>query len=386
MKALVEALVEAAMVVIAVSSALGETVDFLTHVIKRITRRAADHRRASDSRAARAKRQAAIERLKGGVSLTVVLGTRAVRGQVVRPSVRECVAQVGRLGHEDRHGHQVAAVELAVAATTDSSDALAADLPPAIRSWAAREAALVRESHADNGALRAEVAAQRYVHAALRAPDGPAVVTLLTSMDTLSSTDDVERADAVAFQCAPEYHFVGTSREVSKRLLRLRACATIGSCMARTRPSRRYLYLSLYVIMRFEAVMLTRARIQIGLGASSLESGHRHSTRRPPRTASGIAVAGCSATVMLTLAVSRLAALPLLVRLSGTVVVTRTMSLLEALPLLVWLSVTVIVTRTVSRLAAVPHLVWMSASTASARVIVPQAKTLLALKEAFWTV
>jgi len=132
--------------------------------------------------------------------------------------------------------------------------------------------------------------------------------------------------------------------------------------------------------------MLTRARIQIGLRASSLESGHRRSTRRPPRTESGIAVAGCSATVMLTLAVSRLAALPLLVWLSGTVMVTRKVSLLEALPLLVWLSVTVILTRTVSRLAEVPHMAWMLASTASARVIVPQAKTLLALREAFWTV
>jgi len=157
--------------------------------------------------------------LTGSISLTVVLCTRAVRGQVFRPSVSECVAQVGRLGHEDSHGRQAAAVELAVAATTAASDALAADFPPASRAWATREAALVRVSHADNGALRAHVAAQRYVHAALRAPDVPAAVTLLTCMDNLFSTDDAERADAVAFLCAPEYLFVGTSREVFMRLL-----------------------------------------------------------------------------------------------------------------------------------------------------------------------
>jgi len=54
--------------------------------------------------------------------------------------------------------------------------------------------------------------------------------------------------------------------------------------------------------------MHTRARTQIGLRGSSLESAERLSTRRPSRTASGIAVAGCSATVMVTQTVSRLAA------------------------------------------------------------------------------
>ena len=218
-QAVVEALGESPAVVSAMSSALGETVSFLTHVIQLIKRRAADHRRASAGRAARAKSRAAIERLTGGASLAVVLGTGAVREQVVSPSVGECVAQVGRLGHEDLHGHQAAAVALAVAATTAASDVLAAGLPPASRAWATREAALVRESHADNGALRADVAALRSVHAALRAPEGPAAVTLLPCMGALFSTDHVDRADAVASECAPAFDFYGTSREVFLRLL-----------------------------------------------------------------------------------------------------------------------------------------------------------------------
>ena len=218
-RAVVEALGESPAVVSAMSSALGETVSFLTHVIQLIKRRATDHPRASAGRAARAKSRAEIERLTGGASLAVILGTGAVREQVVSASVGECVAQVGRLRHEDLHGHQAAAVALSVAATTAASDALATGLPPASREWATREAALVRESHADNGALRADAAALRSVHAALRAPEGPAAVTLLLCMRALFSTDHVDRADAVASECAPSFEFFGTLREVFMRLL-----------------------------------------------------------------------------------------------------------------------------------------------------------------------
>jgi len=218
-RAVVEALGDSPVVVSAMSNALGETVSFLTHVVRLIKRRAADHRRASTTRAARATTRAAIKRLTGGASLAVILGTGAVREQVFSSSVGECVAQVGCVGDEDIHDHPDPAVACTVVAIAAASDALAAGVPPASRAWATREAELLRESHADNDALRADVGALRAVHAALRDPEGPATATGMHCLGVLLSQDNVDRTDAVYPECQPALDSCGPSREVVMRLL-----------------------------------------------------------------------------------------------------------------------------------------------------------------------
>jgi len=218
--AVVDALGESSVVVSAMSSALGETIPFLTHVIHLIHRRAADHRRAHAHRAAHATRRSAIERLTGGASLAVVLGAGAVREQVVCPPAGECVLEVGGLVHEHVRAGTATAVACAVAATAAGSDALAAGLPPASRAWAAQNAALVRGSHADSDALRADAAALRSVHAVLRAPDGPNKATLLPCMGTLFSADHVEEhAGADAPDSRSVSHSYASRRDVFMRLL-----------------------------------------------------------------------------------------------------------------------------------------------------------------------
>ena len=206
--AIVDALGESSVVVSAMSSALGETIPPLTHVIHLIHRRAADHRRAHAHRAACATRRSEIERFTGGASLAVVLGAGAVREQVVFPPAGEYVPEVGGVVHEDVLAGTYTAVACAVAATAAGSDALAAGLFPASRAWAAQIAALVRGSHADSDALRADAAALRSFHAVLRAPDGPGKATILPCVATLFSADHVEEH---AGADAPESRSVSNS-------------------------------------------------------------------------------------------------------------------------------------------------------------------------------
>jgi len=83
-----------------ISSALGDTVSFLSHVDNLIERLAADHRRSYCGQAARARSQSAFERLTGGASLALVFGAGEVREKVVTPSVVVFFSQVGYLAED----------------------------------------------------------------------------------------------------------------------------------------------------------------------------------------------------------------------------------------------------------------------------------------------
>jgi len=177
----------------------GETESYVRHVIKMIERRASDHRHAHAAMEACDSRRADFERLTGGESVAVALGSGDVQEERSGIATAALLNARGSPSVSGAHRLEGWRENAASNGSLTASDADAAGLPRESRAWALHQAAHLWRCRADRDALRRNAAAVRAVHAGLRASGGAAVAASFPSTGILFSRDvaDVNGDDDV---------------------------------------------------------------------------------------------------------------------------------------------------------------------------------------------
>ena len=155
-------------VVAAIAASLGWSTAAVTRCVALIERRARENAALRWERSARIARRQAVERLTGGASLALVLGSGAVKVSSMSQGVRRIAAGLGRVESPPSRW-SIARV------TADAHvDVAAAGLPAASRRWAVRQALRVAAELEVDDWTRADLHALRALGAELRSSDAVA--------------------------------------------------------------------------------------------------------------------------------------------------------------------------------------------------------------------
>jgi len=155
-------------VLAAVAASLGWSAASVTRCVALIERRARDNAALRSERAARIARRQALERLTGGVSLALVLGSGAVKVSSMSQGVRRMAAGQGRVQSPPSRW------SIARVISDAHVDVAAAGFPPASLRWAVRQALRVAAELEVEDWTRADFHALRALGAELRSPDAVA--------------------------------------------------------------------------------------------------------------------------------------------------------------------------------------------------------------------
>lgn len=155
-------------VVAAIAASLGWSTAAVTRCVALIERRARENAALRWERSACIARRQAVERLTGGASLALVLGSGAVKVSSMSQGVRRIAAGLGRVESPPSRW-SIARV------TADAHvDVAAAGLPAASRRWAVRQALRVAAELEVDDWTRADLHALRALGAELRSSDAVA--------------------------------------------------------------------------------------------------------------------------------------------------------------------------------------------------------------------